>query len=76
MAALNTGEKVCTNMPVCRLTAPKQEIDSRVGACRTTGSASSGGIQHAAARPVALEVALVFAPQLNLVLVGQEAQFF
>ena len=31
---------------------------------------------HAAARPVALEVALVFAPQLNLVLVGQKAQFF
>ena len=31
---------------------------------------------RAAARPVALEVALVFAPQLNLLAVGQKAQFF
>src|SRR3972149_8989446 len=43
VTALNFGDMARRNLPVRRLTAPKQAMDLRVGACVTTGSLTSGG---------------------------------
>ena len=43
VSALNTWAVMCTNWPVVKLTAPKQAVDLRVGACNRTGSRTSGG---------------------------------
>lgn len=76
MAALNLGDITWMNLPLHRLTAPKQAMDLRVGAWLTTGSPSFGGNPHSAARAVLLEVAFVQAPQLNVIPLGQPVKFF
>src|SRR6202158_3550349 len=43
VSALNTAHIARTNLPVRRLTAPKQATDLRVGACCNTGSLISAG---------------------------------
>src|ERR1700687_2879876 len=43
VSALNTLHITRTNLPVLKLTAPKQATDLRVDACRKSGSLISGG---------------------------------
>ena len=48
VTASNFSHMACMNLPVLKLTAPKQATDLRVGACVSTGSLISGGthIRH------------------------------
>jgi hypothetical protein len=73
--ASNVLHRLYANLPVSRLTAPKQAIDLRVGAWVSTGSVTSGAILIRA-RTVLLDVAFVQTPEFNILLSSQIPQFF
>ena len=63
MTALKIGHLMRINVPVSKLTAPKQATDSRVRACRKIGSLDLW--RHAGAALIALRRSRVRLPYLS-----------